>query len=128
MIIDRTATALELALKVLAAVEDADAFLPGDTELPGTTTEIRDQLTAALSAHRQRMPQFDALGLHRRLMEEVAAAGSESELARRMGITRQSLSDVLNDRLEPGPAVLGYLHMTKCKQMYVPIGMAPGAH
>lgn len=128
MIIDRTATALELALQVLAAVEDADAFLPGDTALPGTTTEIRNTLTSALSAHRQRRPQFDALGLHRRLMEEVRAAGSESELARRMGISRQSLSDVLNDRRVPGPAVLGYLQMTKCKQMYSPVDMAPGAH
>lgn len=113
MIIDRTATALELALKVLAAIEDADALLPGDTALPGGTTEIRDRLGAALSAHRHRRPQSDALGLHRRLMEEVATAGSESELVRRMGIIRQSLSDVLNDRREPGPAVLGYLHMTK---------------
>lgn len=128
MFIDRTGTALELALKVLAAIEDADAFLPGDTEMPGTATEIRDTLTSALSAHRQRRPQFDALGLHRRLMQEVAAAGSESEPARRMGITRQSLSDVRNDRREPGPAVLGYLHMTKCKTMYAPIDMAPGAH
>ena len=128
MIIDHTTTALKLALKVLAAIEDADAFLPGATALPGTTWKIRDQLTAALSAHRQRRPQYDAFGLRRRMMEEVAGAGSERELARRMGITRQSLSDVLNDRRELGPAVLGCLKMAKCRTIYAPLDMAPGAH
>jgi hypothetical protein len=48
MTTDRTTSALELALQLLAAVEDAEVFLPGDTSMPRSLMDIRDQIEGTL--------------------------------------------------------------------------------
>src|SRR5690606_34628596 len=110
---NRTTAALELALQVLAAIEDAEVFLPGDPGMPSTTQDIRDQLEGPLSALKQQPIQITGADLYVRLHREVQAAGSETALAERIDIKRQSLSDVLTGRREPGPAILGYLGLKR---------------
>jgi hypothetical protein len=110
---DRTTAALELALKLLSAVENAEAYLPGDVPLPGTLTEIGDTLRGALSAIKQQPDQIGGSDMYMRLRKELAAAGSETALADRIGIRRQSLSDVLTGRREAGPAVLEFLRLRR---------------
>lgn len=113
MTTDRTIQALETALQVLAAVENAEVFLPGDTAMPGTTQAIRDQLEGALSSLRQQPVQITGADLYVRLHREVQAAGSETALAAKVDIRRQSLSDVLSGRREAGPAILDYLGLKR---------------
>lgn len=53
-----------------------------------------------------------------------AKAGSDAALARQIGITRQSLADVMSGRREPGPAVLSYLRLRKVaagRTLYTPV-------
>lgn len=111
---NRTTAALELALQLLTAVETGD-YLPVDSELPGTLISIRDSLEGALASIRQQPVQFDDAELYLRLRAEVAAAGSETALAKKIDIARQSLSDVLNSRREPGPKILDYLRVKRVK-------------
>lgn len=110
---DRTTQALETALQLLAAVESSDNFLPVDVEMPGTLLSIRDQLEGALSSIRQQPVQINGADMYVTLHRAVAAAGSETALAAKIGIKRQSLSDVLSGRREAGPAVLDFLRLRR---------------
>lgn len=110
---NRTTAALETALQLLAAVEQADVFLPGDVEIPASLQAIRDELEGALSSLKQQPTQITGADLYMRLRRELTAAGSETALAERIGIRRQSLSDVLSGRREAGPAILDFLKMRK---------------
>lgn len=113
MMPDRTIEALELAMEVIRAIEDSDGVLVRDTPMPGTTMQIRAVLAAALASLKQQPVQMTQADLAKRMLAEVKEAGSETALAKRMGITRQSVSDVLSGRREAGPAILGYLHLRK---------------
>jgi DNA-binding phage protein len=48
-----------------------------------------------------------------RLIKAVQAAGSQSQLARDVGISRQYLFDVLNGGRQPGPALLKHLKLKR---------------
>lgn len=118
MTTDRAVAALELAVKLLSAVENAEVYLPGDVPLPGTLTEIGDTLRGALSAIKQQPEEIGARDLYLRLRRELTASGTETALADRIGITRQSLSDVLTGRREAGPAILAYLRLKRIKRTH----------
>ncbi|OAM75466.1 hypothetical protein A3840_14695 [Devosia elaeis] len=62
--------------------------------------------------------------VHIRLRKAAAKAGSEAALARQIGITRQSLADVINSRREPGPTILTFLRLQKVavgRTLYTPL-------
>lgn len=47
------------------------------------------------------------------LRKEAEAAGSQKELAAKLGVTAQYVSDVLNGRREPGESILKPLGLRK---------------
>jgi DNA-binding phage protein len=99
---DRTLEALELALELVKCAEAADMFSPADdTPLPAKLRDIHDAIAGALSSLRQQPVQIGNAELAVRLHRAVRAAGSETALAAKMGIRRQSLSDVLSGRRAP---------------------------
>jgi hypothetical protein len=51
--------------------------------------------------------------MYMQLRRELTEAGSETALAAKIDIKRQSLSDVLSGRREAGPAVLDYLGLKR---------------
>lgn len=53
-----------------------------------------------------------------KLIKDKKGDGSQSDLARAMGITPQYLHDVLNGRRAPGPKILEYLGIEK-RENYV---------
>jgi hypothetical protein len=108
----RAIKALEAALQLLAFVQDADAILPGDTPQPDFV-EMFEQLHIGLASLKQRPLEISSMDLFLRLRAAVGEAGSEAELARRIKITRQALSDVMRSRKEPGPAILSYLGLRR---------------
>lgn len=121
-----TATkALELAAQVIDALTASDIGGPG-MKIEGkiyTAAEIRNVLRRGLESLRQGPAMLDAMEIHRRLSQASRKAGSDAALARQIGITRQSLADVLSGRREPGPAVLSYLHLRKVaagRTLYTP--------
>lgn len=111
-----TATrALQLAQHLIDALAASEIDGQG-IEIDGqihTADEIRSVLRRGLESLRQGPLQMDAIEVHRRLMAASRKAGSDAALARAMGITRQSLADVLSGRREPGPAVLTFLRLRK---------------
>src|SRR5690606_23961368 len=86
---------------------------PGDTSVPRSLMDIRDTLEGALSSIRQQPQQIGSAALAIRLRQELTEAGSETALAAKIDIRRQSLADVLSGRREAGPAVLEYLRLRK---------------
>jgi hypothetical protein len=57
-----------------------------------------------------------------RLRDAVKAAGSEAAFAKRVGITRQSMSDIMNSRRPMSPAVLKMIGLREVKsRSYAPL-------
>lgn len=92
---------LTRALEVLDYPEAADPYL------------VREEIERALTSLRQGPKVIDDLGVHALLRKEIARVGSVAELARRMGITKQSLHDVYSAKKGPGPAVQTYFKLSK---------------
>ena len=59
---------------------------------------------------KRRLTLKDVLAL---LRKEADAVGSQKELAAKLGVTAQYVSDVLNGRREPGEAILKPLGLRK---------------
>lgn len=119
-------TALVLAQRMLDSLAASDIDNQG-IEIDGqihTADEIRSVLRRGLESLRQGPLQIDAIEIHRRLLAASRKAGSDAALARAIGITRQSLADVLSGRREPGPAVLTYLGLRRVsngRTLYTPV-------
>lgn len=67
---------------------------------------------------------LDAIQVDIRLRKASKKAGGDAALAKAMGITRQSLADVLSGKRQPGPAVLSYLKLRKVavgRTLYTPM-------
>lgn len=111
-----TATkALELAQRMLDSLAASDIDEQG-IEIDGeiyAADEVQGILRRGLESLKQGPLMLDSLEIHRRLLVASRKAGSDAALARAMGITRQSLADVMSGRREPGPAVLTYLRLQK---------------
>ncbi|QYO78404.1 helix-turn-helix domain-containing protein [Devosia salina] len=111
-----TATiALQAALHFVSHFEEVDpddaGMLIGGEIM--TAAELRQQILRGLESLRQGPAMLDTLGVDTRLRAASRKAGSDAALARQIGITRQSLADVMSGRREPGPAVLSYLRLRK---------------
>ncbi|GAB5430165.1 MAG: hypothetical protein Devi2KO_36240 [Devosia indica] len=119
-------TALVLAQRMLDSLAASDIDNQG-IEIDGeihTADEIRSAIRRGLESLRQGPLMIDGMEVHIRLRNAVAKAGSEAALARQIGITRQSLADVMNSRREPGPAVLTFLRLRKVatgRTLYTPV-------
>lgn len=92
---------LTRALEALDYPEAADPYL------------VREEIERALTSLRQGPRVLDDLDVQSLIRKEIAKVGSEAELARRMGITRQSLHAVYRADRAPGPSVLGYFRLRK---------------
>lgn len=120
------ATALLLAQQMLDALAASDIDSQG-IEINGqihSADEIRSVLRRGLESLRQGPLMLDAIAVDVRLRKASKAAGGDAALAKKMGITRQSLADVLTGKRSPGPAVLGYLKLRKVavgRTLYTPL-------
>ena len=122
-----TATrALQLAQRMLDTLAASDIDNQG-IEIDGeihTAAEIRSVIRRGLESLRQGPLMIDAIGVDTRLRQASRKAGSDAALARQIGITRQSLADVMSGRREPGPAVLAFLSLRKVaagRTLYTPV-------
>lgn len=109
------AQALDLA-RNLAAVIAASNIDGEGLEIAGrryTADELQSEFERGLASLRQGPMIVDDLGVQSLIRAEIAKLGSAAELARRMGITRQSLHAVYNADAAPGPAVLGYFGLRR---------------
>lgn len=119
-------TALQAALHFVSYLEELDPndsgmLIGGDVM---AAADLRQQILRGLESLRQGPAMLDAMEIHRRLMAASAKAGSDAALASQIGITRQSLADVMSGRREPGPAVLSYLRPRKVatgRTLYTPV-------
>ena len=120
------AKALELALHVVDMLEASDLDLEniyiGDQHYP--PSEMRAAIRRGLESLRQGPLMLDAIEIDKRLRAASVKAGSDAALASKIGITRQSLADVLSGKRQPGPAVLSYLKLRKVatgRTLYTPV-------
>ncbi len=118
--------ALQAALHFVSHLEevasDDSGMLIGGEIM--TAAELRQQILRGLESLRQGPAMLDAIEIHRRLLGASRKAGSDAALARAMGITRQSLADVLSGRREPGPTILTFLRLQKVaagRTLYTPL-------
>lgn len=93
-----------------ADIDDAGVDL-GDERY--SAADLRAEFERGLASLKQGPRVVDDLGVQSMIRSEIAMHGSEAEVARRIGITRQALHDVYSARKGPGPAVLSYLHLRK---------------
>src|SRR5690554_1612715 len=78
-----------------------------------TALQLPAALTDGLASLRQGPRILKDVDVYSMIRAEIKAVGSEAELARRMGITRQSLHAVYNADRAPGPAILTYFRLRK---------------
>ena len=107
--------ALTLALQLADFLEAAD--IDGAGVVIGndvfTADDLKAEFERGLASLKQGPRVIDDIGVQSMIRSEIARHGSEAELARRMGITRQALHDVYSARKGPGPSVLHFLHLRK---------------
>lgn len=132
---DTAANALKTALQVLDllvlsdTVDDPDVgynlqLLLPNAESTISAADLRSEILRGLESLRQGPAMLDVLAVDKRLRAASVKAGSDAALAAAMGITRQSLADVMSGKRQPGPAVLGYLKLRKIavgRTLYTPV-------
>lgn len=104
------------AIQALQTAVQMSAALTDNIEIDGfkfTPDQLRDEFERGLASLRQGPRVLSELDVFKLIREEIQKVGSEAELARRMGITRQSLHAVYNAERAPGPAILGYFRLRK---------------
>ncbi len=110
--------------EVIRHLEQETERVGGQSEWARLNGVNRSTLNQVLNRRRPPTKQMvSALGLRqivlptraelvKRLIEEVEKAGSQTELARRIGLNRTYLTHVLNGR-KPGSEVIKALHLTR---------------